>query len=441
MQQNGATPDRLRDQLSVEGPLSDEQRAQVFRWLAAMNDAVAPAAGSPAAAAAEPANVLSMMQPILQQLAEHKLPQTNQPSFNGQTHQCGQQTQQAPAWTPQRLGSRPEHKSEEQHSVLAAPAPFSGGGGSLSGALTGGLPGMLSPLTPAAGAQASLPPPLFLGSPAATPSGGGAASRLFGGDFGTFSGGFFGGTVPGLDGIDLGNAGFNGGLGSAALGSGGDLAGGVSGQHGLASQASLQQMPLWSAADVLPATLGAGGLLELPPGTVLLPPPPMPQPLGAGGDGPAAFRSRAPRRELAGGWSRASAAANALPASAARSAALSPTHALAFGVVSRCPPGPRSCFHVIWPAPSRPRSHASGKRARIMRDGQLTMIVYGANEALLWTRRVAAFQHHMRCGPAGRIAAPRACAALAGRGLGRARQAAVPRVPFEAPFPAAAVSV
>jgi hypothetical protein len=32
-----------------------------------------------------------------------------------------------------------------------------------------------------------------------------------------------------------------------------------------------------------------------------------------------------------------------------------------------------------------------------MREGQLTMITYGANEALLWTRRVAAFQHTMRC--------------------------------------------
>ena len=33
-----------------------------------------------------------------------------------------------------------------------------------------------------------------------------------------------------------------------------------------------------------------------------------------------------------------------------------------------------------------------------MREGQLTMIVYGANEALGWARRVAAFQHAMRCG-------------------------------------------
>lgn len=31
-----------------------------------------------------------------------------------------------------------------------------------------------------------------------------------------------------------------------------------------------------------------------------------------------------------------------------------------------------------------------------MREGQLTMILYGANEALLWARRVAAFQHYMR---------------------------------------------
>lgn len=36
------------------------------------------------------------------------------------------------------------------------------------------------------------------------------------------------------------------------------------------------------------------------------------------------------------------------------------------------------------------------KRARIFRDGQLTMIEYGANEALTWVRRVAVFQDAMR---------------------------------------------
>ena len=36
------------------------------------------------------------------------------------------------------------------------------------------------------------------------------------------------------------------------------------------------------------------------------------------------------------------------------------------------------------------------RRARILKDGQLTMIVYGQNEVLLWARRVAAFQQAMR---------------------------------------------
>ncbi|KAL4855186.1 hypothetical protein ACK3TF_004177 [Chlorella vulgaris] len=89
------------------------------------------------------------------------------------------------------------------------------------------------------------------------------------------------------------------------------------------------QLPMWSAVDVLPATLGIPGF----PGMVLPPPPPMPEPLAQHEQqGQQGAGQRAPRR----------------------------------------------------------------KRARIMREGQLTMITYGANEALLWTRRVAAFQHTMR---------------------------------------------
>lgn len=42
--------------------------------------------------------------------------------------------------------------------------------------------------------------------------------------------------------------------------------------------------------------------------------------------------------------------------------------------------------------PRKPRR----KRARILRDGQLTMIVYGSIEALTWARRVAKFQNSMR---------------------------------------------
>jgi len=43
-----------------------------------------------------------------------------------------------------------------------------------------------------------------------------------------------------------------------------------------------------------------------------------------------------------------------------------------------------------------PQRTARKKRARILREGQLTMIVYGANEALTWARRVAQFQKVMR---------------------------------------------
>lgn len=38
------------------------------------------------------------------------------------------------------------------------------------------------------------------------------------------------------------------------------------------------------------------------------------------------------------------------------------------------------------------------RRARILKDGQLTMIVYGQNEALLWAKRIASFQNAMRWG-------------------------------------------
>jgi len=43
-----------------------------------------------------------------------------------------------------------------------------------------------------------------------------------------------------------------------------------------------------------------------------------------------------------------------------------------------------------------PQRTARKKRARILREGQLTIIVYGANEALTWARRVAQFQNVMR---------------------------------------------
>lgn len=302
MQTHGAAPEQPRDQLPADGQLSDEQRAQVFRWLAAVKDAVAPAAGPPSAPAHGPTGAPSLLQPALQQALvqppplqppllqppQQGLRQAQQAGGYEQTQQHEQQAPQQPAWTPRQLRAGPW--------AFRTTAPSAGGGGSnLLGALSAGLPGLLSPLTPAAGAPAALPAPLFLGSPAATPSSNGGAGGLFGGDFSNLSSGLYSGSLPGLDSIGLGGAGFSGGLGSS-----GAFAEGVGGQQGGDPQAALQQVPLWSAADVLPATLGAGGLLDLAPGTVLLPPPPMPQPLGAGGDGPAVFRSRAPRREWAG---------------------------------------------------------------------------------------------------------------------------------------------
>jgi hypothetical protein len=41
-------------------------------------------------------------------------------------------------------------------------------------------------------------------------------------------------------------------------------------------------------------------------------------------------------------------------------------------------------------------SGAAERRARILKDGQLTMIVFGQNEAVLWAKRVATFQQAMR---------------------------------------------
>jgi hypothetical protein len=38
----------------------------------------------------------------------------------------------------------------------------------------------------------------------------------------------------------------------------------------------------------------------------------------------------------------------------------------------------------------------AGKRVRILKDGQLSVMVYGANEALLWAQRIAGFQMAMR---------------------------------------------
>ncbi|KAH7615570.1 hypothetical protein Ndes2526B_g09681 [Nannochloris sp. 'desiccata'] len=43
-----------------------------------------------------------------------------------------------------------------------------------------------------------------------------------------------------------------------------------------------------------------------------------------------------------------------------------------------------------------PQRTSRRKRARILREGQLTMIVYGANEAMTWARRVTQFQNVMR---------------------------------------------
>lgn len=310
MQQTGAAPDAPRDQLPAEGPLSDEQRAQLFGWLVAMKEAMAAPADNPTAAPAPgPDARLPWPEAPLLQSPMQQPP----PPWSAQQQLLPQVLRQAQQASEYEQTQQPER----QPWAFEAPAPPAGGGSNLLSMLSAGLPNLLSPVTPAAGAPASLPAPLFLGSPAATPLSGGGAG-LFGGDTSFLNGGLNSGRMPGLHAPGLGSGGISGGPGGAGVGSSGDLADGADGQAGLAFQAALQQVPLWSAADVLPATLGAGGLLDLAPGTVLPPPPPMPQPLNAGGDGPAVFRSRAPRREWVGGCG-AVAATPACPASLTRS--------------------------------------------------------------------------------------------------------------------------
>ena len=45
----------------------------------------------------------------------------------------------------------------------------------------------------------------------------------------------------------------------------------------------------------------------------------------------------------------------------------------------------------------KPFAHAVRKKARILKDGQLTLIVCGAEEAFKWERRVASFLNAVRC--------------------------------------------
>ncbi len=40
---------------------------------------------------------------------------------------------------------------------------------------------------------------------------------------------------------------------------------------------------------------------------------------------------------------------------------------------------------------------AAAKRARILKEGALTLILYGADEALRWQLRVSSFLHAVRC--------------------------------------------
>lgn len=61
------------------------------------------------------------------------------------------------------------------------------------------------------------------------------------------------------------------------------------------------------------------------------------------------------------------------------------------------PPKPMHNYFCLRPPIPLMRPACAEKRARILRDGQLTIIVYGANEALLWSRRIATFQQAMRC--------------------------------------------
>ena len=145
------------------------------------------------------------------------------------------------------------------------------------------------------------------------------------------------------------------------------------------------QVPQWSAADVLPATLGVPGMAgaaALPPLLPLLQGQPGPD--GA----PVSYKgSRAPRRE------------SPLPVLCwrrRRRRRLKAPHLVAKHACVHC--GCAMPTYCCLPC-SHPLLVDAGKRARILREGQLTIIAYGANEALLWARRVAAFQHTMRCVP------------------------------------------
>jgi hypothetical protein len=148
------------------------------------------------------------------------------------------------------------------------------------------------------------------------------------------------------------------------------------------------QVPQWSAADVLPATLGVPGMA----GAAALPPL---VPLLQGQSGPEGTPviykgSRAPRRESQlplPCWRRRRRRRHR---AASKPPLWLPSMHACVCVLRLC------CAHLLPALPSHPLLAAAGKRARILREGQLTIIAYGANEALLWARRVAAFQHTMR---------------------------------------------
>ena len=172
-----------------------------------------------------------------------------------------------PLPTPSRGLQQQELQGTQQ--PWSPTAAASGGStlGAASPAAMAALQQLLSPVTPAGGVPPPLPSPLFP-SPAGMP---GADAGLLAGLGSLFggSGGAFLGLPPPLP-VPLG-----GGDGTASI----------------ADQ--LQEMPLWSAADVLPATLGVGGLPALPTAAdgsapTLLQSQTVPE--GA--------RSRGPRREL-----------------------------------------------------------------------------------------------------------------------------------------------
>lgn len=384
----GPAPGQQQPAQPLAGMSEAGKQAVLLRMLIALK-AVSEAAAHAKAPAAAP------VQPSLQ------LPQ-RPPALQGtQTQQGGGQTM--PWSSPQPAGgaaagsqamgaldnSPPAAPAlqQQQQATLQSPQPQL----QLPASLVQQL--LRSPVTPLT--QAPPPLPFNLGSPGATPTGAApaaaaaAAPAALDGSGGAVAG--FGSMPAGLGGAAGGMAGMDGVSGpslSLGLDLGLDLGSAEPGGPSF-------QVPLWSPADVLPATLGTGGgeglegllpLPPLPPGMELPPLPGMPGGAPLMPDGlPPMYRTRAPRSEWGGGqggtWGRVAWMFGGVLRGCLQELT-APGLYIWWGVAgpaskNDCPTLPLTESTLIPPLVSLP----PGKRARIMREGQLTMIVYGANEA------------------------------------------------------------